>query len=422
MLRKLAVAVACAAALVVVVQGAAGDSGGVSITANTFSLDGGAPSANSYTNGWGGQMLHFQGTTTDTTDPFSVTVGSKPCVSPPTVDVSGSGYDVYCTLPLLSGNDLTATVTVGGQSATSSDTLTAPSRPTVSQIVGCSGSDGSGTTGCPTGGGLIVTLHGADFTPQLAILVGGRICANLAYVSTSERSCVLPAGSGTEPVTVVGPTGPVETGVTVGYSGVVSPPLPAPTGVTATAGDSEATVSWSTSGDTDATAFRVTPSTAAGVLPAITYAVPSGGVPATMSVVVAGLQNGVPTTFTVAAVAGSQTGTESAATAAVVPSAAPSGPAVPGAPGAPSARERLTGVVDVSWAAPAATGGSPVSHYTVTAYSNGAAKAIVTATGTSVQLRLPTGIYAFTVTATNAGGTGAASAPSAPLIVISLGR
>lgn len=422
MLRKLGVAVACAAALVVVVQGAAGDSGGVAITPNTFSLDGGAASSNVITSGWGGQTLHLQGSAPDTSGPVAVTVGSKPCVTPPTFQATGTAFDVYCTLPLLSGANLTATVTVGGQSATSTDTLTVPVRPALAQISGCAGTDASGTTGCPTDGGAVLNLQGSGFSQELAILVGGRICANLAYVSTSQRSCVLPAGSGTEPVTIVGPTGPVETGLSVGYSGVVSPPPAAPTGVTATAGDGQATVSWSTAADPTATAFRVTPSTPGGALPAITYAVPAGGAPATMSVVVAGLANGVPTTFTVAAVAGSQTGSESAPSAAVVPSAAPAAPAVPGAPGAPSARERLTGVVQVSWTAPSDAGGSPVTGYTLTAYSNGSAKATVTATGTSAQLRLPTGIYAFTVKATNAGGTGAASAPSAPLVVLSLGR
>jgi hypothetical protein len=255
----------------------------------------------------------------------------------------------------------------------------------------------------------------------MIVLVGGRVCAT-TLPSTATWTCVLPAGSGTEPVTIVTSAGPVETGLDVSYAGAVTTPLPAPTGVTATAGDGEATVSWSTAADPTATAFRVTPSTPAGALPAVTFAVPGGGAPATMSVVVAGLANGVATTFTVAAVAGAQTGAESAPSAAVVPSAAPAGPAVPGAPGSPTARERLTGVVDVAWTAPAASGGSPVTGYRLTAYSDGSPRATVTTTGTSAQLRLPTGVYVFTVAAENAAGTGAASAPSAPLLVISLRR
>jgi hypothetical protein len=419
-LRKVAVAVACAAVLVVVPGIAAGDGGGLSLAPDTFSLDGNAPSANQFVSGWGGQTLRLAGTATDTSGPLAVTVGSKPCVTPPALTPNGGGFTIDCVLPVLSGSNLTATVTLGGQTATSTDTLTSPAQPTVSAVGGCNDS-GTTTTGCPTDGGVRLVLHGTGFPRDMIVLVGGRVCAT-TLPSTATWTCVLPAGSGTEPVTVVTSSGPVETGLDVTYAGAVTTPLPAPTGVTATAGDREATVSWSTAADPTATAFRVTPSTPGGALPAITYAVPAGGAPATMSVVVAGLANGVPTTFTVAAVAGGQTGAESAPSAAVVPSAAPVGPAVPGAPGSPTARERLTGVVDVAWTAPATDGGSPVTGYKLTAYSNGSARATVAATGTSAQLRLPTGVYVFTVAAENAAGTGAASGPAAPQLVRSRGR
>lgn len=416
MLRKLGVAVACAVAVVVVVQGAAGDSGGLGLTPGTFSLDGGTAGTAVVTSGWGGQVLHFQGTATDTTGPLGVTVGSQPCVTPPTLTASGSAFSVDCVLPVLSGSNLTATVTLGSQSATSTDTVTAPGRPAVDRVSGCVDDDAGGTGSCPTNGGMTLTLTGSGFTPQMVALVGGRICANLPYIGATTRSCILPAGSGTEPLTIVTSTGPVETGLTVGYAGAVSTPLAAPTGVTATAGDGEATVGWSTAADPTATAFRVTPSTPSGALPATTYAVPANGPPATMSAVVTGLANGVQTTFTVAAVAGSQVGAESASTAPIVPSG------LPGAPSSPSARARLGGAVTVTWGAPDADGGSPVTGYTVTAYRDGSAKATVPATGTSAQLKLPTGVYVFVVTATNANGSGPASAPSAPVVVLGFGR
>ncbi|MFE7329402.1 fibronectin type III domain-containing protein, partial [Streptomyces sp. NPDC057565] len=86
---------------------------------------------------------------------------------------------------------------------------------------------------------------------------------------------------------------------------------------------------------------------------------------------------------------------------------------VPEAPSGVSAtggNQRAT----VSWAAPSSNG-SPITSYTVTASPGGA-----TATTTGATFATMTGLnngtsYTFTVTATNAIGTGRASAPSAPL-------
>src|SRR5262249_27246966 len=69
----------------------------------------------------------------------------------------------------------------------------------------------------------------------------------------------------------------------------------------------------------------------------------------------------------------------------------------------------------VTWTAPG-TGGSPITSYTVTPYVGGTAQAPVSATTTSLSVTgLTNGTaYTFTVAATNAVGTGPASAPSAP--------
>ncbi len=92
-------------------------------------------------------------------------------------------------------------------------------------------------------------------------------------------------------------------------------------------------------------------------------------------------------------------------------------------PGAPSA---VTGVAGntkatVSFTAPAVTGGSPITSYTVTATDHThPAKGGQTATGSGSPITI-TGLtngdhYTFTVTATNAVGTGPASKPSATVI------
>jgi alpha-tubulin suppressor-like RCC1 family protein len=72
------------------------------------------------------------------------------------------------------------------------------------------------------------------------------------------------------------------------------------------------------------------------------------------------------------------------------------------------------GQVTVSWTAPADDGGSPIQTYTATAAPGGAA--CTTASTSCVVTGLTNGTgYTFTVTATNAVGTSAPSAPSGPV-------
>ena len=95
-------------------------------------------------------------------------------------------------------------------------------------------------------------------------------------------------------------------------------------------------------------------------------------------------------------------------------------PTAPTAPLAPTGVSATAGngSATVSWTAPA-NGGSPITSYTVTPFIAGVAQATTAVTGnppaTSATVSgLTNGIsYTFTVTATNAVGTGAASAPSA---------
>ena len=86
------------------------------------------------------------------------------------------------------------------------------------------------------------------------------------------------------------------------------------------------------------------------------------------------------------------------------------------APGAPTNVAATPGdkQATVTWNAPASNGGSAITKYTVTPSPNGTA---VTSTGLSATVTSLTDgtAYTFTVTATNAAGTGVASSPSSPV-------
>jgi hypothetical protein len=136
------------------------------------------------------------------------------------------------------------------------------------------------------------------------------------------------------------------------------------------------------------------------------------------SAVINGLTDGTSYSFTVQAVNAAGSSAFSLSSATVKPVGPPGVPvllaATPGSPGG-----ALT--VTVSWDAPATDGGSKVTGYVVTTRLMSADG--VTVAGSSVStfsastrkqvFTLPAGSYTFTVAATNAYGTGKATAPSA---------
>jgi hypothetical protein len=187
-------------------------------------------------------------------------------------------------------------------------------------------------------------------------------------------------------------------------------PLTAPgqvTGVSATAGSLSASVSWSapSSGGVPSS-YTVTPYIGSSAQTPTTV---SGS---TTSTTITGLTAGTAYTFVVQASNSAGQGQASVASNAVTPT----GPLAPSAPqgvlASPASSQAL-----VSWSAPSSNGGSSITGYTVTPYVGSTAGTPVSA-GASATSATVTGLtngtaYTFTVTATNAIGTGPASAASA---------
>lgn len=176
-----------------------------------------------------------------------------------------------------------------------------------------------------------------------------------------------------------------------------------PDSVYAAGDDASARVWWSTSEPNGApiTAYEVTASPGGRTLT----------VPGTeSSVVFTDLTNGQDYRFSVTATNEVGSSSSSTPSAPVVPVALPSAPtgvrAVPG-----------DGRAEISWTEPAESGGSPISHYTVTASPGGLSATVPADARTATLTGLSNGTsYTFRVTATTGIGDSAASGPSARVV------
>ncbi len=184
----------------------------------------------------------------------------------------------------------------------------------------------------------------------------------------------------------------------------------APSGVTAAAGNASANVTWSapsSNGGSPITSYTITPYIGATAQTATTIT----GTPPATGTTITGLTNGTTYTFTVTATNTNGNGPASEHSAAATPSTTPSTPTgVAAAAGNASAT--------VTWTAPSSNGGSAITSYTVTPYIGSEAQTATTitgtppATGTTITGLTNGTTYTFTVTATNAIGSGPASEPS----------
>jgi hypothetical protein len=203
-------------------------------------------------------------------------------------------------------------------------------------------------------------------------------------------------------------TGPFSTATNAVYPAPDGSTLPgAPTiHLDASAGDGEATVSWSAptdDGGSPISGYRVTPYVGFTPQPPQTFASPS------TTQVVTGLTNGVTYRFRVQALNSVGPGAFSTASNPVTPAS------VPGAPSIGTAVAG-NGQATVSWTPPTSNGGLSITGYVVTPYIGAVAQppAAAPASATSVVV---TGLvngttYTFRVAATNALGTSAESSAS----------
>ncbi|HEX7131446.1 MAG TPA: fibronectin type III domain-containing protein [Iamia sp.] len=188
-------------------------------------------------------------------------------------------------------------------------------------------------------------------------------------------------------------------------SGTTATAPGAPTGVGATAGNGQATVSWTapaSNGGSAITGYKVTP------YKGLTAQTPQSFSGTGTTKTVTGLTNGTAYTFKVQAVNAVGTGPLSTASAAVTPVTTP---------GAPTGVTATAGnhQATVSWTAPA-NGGSAITGYKVTPYIGASAQTAQSFSGTGTSravTNLANGTaYTFKVQAVNAVGTGALSAAS----------
>ncbi len=357
----------------------------------------------------GNTITGYTATAADSTTPAN---GGETCTT------TGS---LTCTVTgLINGDSYTFTVTatnaVGtGPASSPSNAVTPATVPGVPTGVSATGGQNASATvtwsaPASNGGSTITgyTVIAADSTHSAN---GGETC----IWTTGSLTCIVSGLTNGDSYTfTVTATNAVGTGPSSSPSSPVTPAtVPgAPTISNATGGNASATVTWAapaSNGGSTITGYTVTAADS-------THSANGGQctTSGSLSCTVSGLTNGDSYTFTVTATNTIGTGSPSAASKTVTPS-----PILPGAPTGVSAANAQNASSKVSWTAPADNGGSAISAYTVTA-----ADATTSANGgqtckwTSGPLNCTvSGLtngdrYTFTVTATNAVGTGAASGAS----------
>ncbi len=224
-----------------------------------------------------------------------------------------------------------------------------------------------GRPAAPTGVTAVKGNAQAVVTWTAALANGSAITSYLVISSPGGLTATIPNGTtttatltglinGTSYTFTVTATNAAGTGASSLPSNSVTPStVPgSPTSVSAITGNSQATVSWiapSSDGGSSITSYRIVSSPGSVTVTAAGNAT---------SVIVMPLINGTPYTFVVYAVNANGDSLPSAASNSVTPTTVPDAPtAVSATPG--------NGQATVSWTAPANTGGSPITSYTIIA-------------------------------------------------------
>jgi hypothetical protein len=340
--------------------------------------------------------------------------------------ITATAVDTTTTIPgLTNGTTYTFTVTATtalgtGAASVPSNPVTpsasqmraVPSAPTgVSAMAGVGEATVSWTTPQSNGGS---PLTGYVVVPSVAGVVGA---ATMVADPSATHATIAGLTNGSTYTFTVAATNAIGMSAASAPSNPVMPvaamTVPdAPTTVVASAGVSQAALTWSlpvNNGGSPITGFAITPYLGATPLTPVQL---NGG--ALTSGMVTGLTNGMAYTFTVAAINGIGAGAASAHSNAVTPVASAT---VPGAPTGVTAASAGPSKISVTWVPPASNGGSALTGFSVTPSAGGVSQPSLMVIGGNLTQTVVSGLtdgtaYTFTVSASNAVGSGPSSTPS----------